>query len=104
MKRAMPFMQSLKARLDGGENPERVFERQLPFDEAHVLSEMVLGLKAAVRKLEVVEIVRLKEDGTGVVVSTSGKTPAEGEQVTPSGIPGDITPGKPAFIFVNIEE
>lgn len=108
MKRAMPFMQGLKSRLDSGESPERVFERELPFDEAQVLREMVLGLKAVIKKLDAVEVIRMNENGAGEVVFASEQEDSsarrEGEQVSSEGISADITPGKPTVIFVNIEE
>lgn len=108
MKRAMPFMQALKARLESGETPERVFERQLPFNETEVLREMVLGLKSVIKKLQAVEVIRVDGAGAGeVVVSSeqgSGTTRPEGEKVSSAGITEDLAPGKPSFIFENIED
>ncbi|KAL1875957.1 hypothetical protein VTK73DRAFT_9668 [Phialemonium thermophilum] len=107
MKRAMPFMQSLKIRLEGGESPERVFERQLPFDEAQVLREMVPGLRAVIKKLEAFEIISLDENGEGkVVYSTGGQenvVKAEADKISPAAIIGEVNPGKPSFLFENVQ-
>ncbi|KAL9051082.1 MAG: hypothetical protein Q9162_006255, partial [Coniocarpon cinnabarinum] len=39
-KKAMPFVQGLKKRLESGEDTQEVFERKLRFDELEVLKEM----------------------------------------------------------------
>ncbi|KAK3944995.1 leucyl-tRNA synthetase, class Ia, archaeal/eukaryotic cytosolic [Diplogelasinospora grovesii] len=55
MKKAMPFVQDLKRRLEAGE--EGVFDsRTLGFDEVKVLEEMVPLLTATVPKLEVIKV------------------------------------------------
>lgn len=108
IKKAMPVLQGLKKRLDLGESPEKVFERKLPFKETEVLGEMIAGLRSKVPKLEVVEIVKMREDGKGEVVATGGKeelvskTAAKvGDVVEGTGV--DVTPGDPTFAFVNVE-
>lgn len=108
MKKAMPFLQVLKKRLDSGESPQRVFERGLSFKEVDVLREMVPGLQSTVRKLDLVEVVRLREDGKGEVVFALGKDQAvskfgskEGDVV--AGVTSDVTPGNPASVFANID-
>ncbi|KAH6687483.1 leucyl-tRNA synthetase [Plectosphaerella plurivora] len=108
MKKVMPFLQNLKKRLDGGESADRVFEKESPFKEVEVLREMVPGLQSTVRKLEVVEAVRLREDGKGEVVFALGKEEAvakfgskAGDVV--DGVTSDVTPGNPASVFVNID-
>lgn len=104
MKKAMPVLQSLKKRLDAGENPGRVFEKQLPFKEVDVLREMVPGLRSTVRKLEIVEVIRLRDDGKGEVAFSAGiqgDASREGEVV--DGFGSDVTPGSPASAFVNVE-
>jgi leucyl-tRNA synthetase len=84
MKKAMPFVQLLKRRIDGGEAADSVFERKLGFEEEYVLGEMVPGLKVTVTKLKVVEIVVVKgQDGL----------PASAAQAEP---------GSPTFEFVNV--
>lgn len=95
MKKAMPFVQTLKKRLIGNkEDPKTVFERKLPFDEFAVLSEMVLGLKRVTGAKEI-EIVAVEEGGqTGTVVGT-------GE--TREGLNAEAAvPGQPTFEFINI--
>ncbi|CAI6085325.1 unnamed protein product [Clonostachys chloroleuca] len=107
MKKAMPLLQHLKKRLESGEPPERVFERQLPFSETDVLREMVPGLRAGVRKLEVVEIVRLRDDGKADVAFVGadeqflGAASKVGDVV--DGLSLEVAPGTPAVFFGNIE-
>ncbi|KAK3693994.1 leucyl-tRNA synthetase [Podospora appendiculata] len=104
LKKAMPFLQGLKKRLDMGESPDRVFEKQLPFNEVDVLREMVPGLQSMVKKLEVLEVVRLRDDGKGEVVFATGKqeiADRKGEVV--EWAVADVVPGNPAFVFVNVE-
>ncbi|KAK0709525.1 hypothetical protein B0T26DRAFT_678928 [Lasiosphaeria miniovina] len=57
MKKAMPFIQDLKHKLETGSSQESVFDRALFFDERHVLEEMVLLLKSTVPKLREVNII-----------------------------------------------
>jgi leucyl-tRNA synthetase len=97
MKKAMPFVQTLKKRLiQGKEAPETVFERKLPFDEFAVLSEMLDGLKRTTGCREI-EIVAVDEGGkTGTVVGTGEKR--EGLQAE------NAIPGQPTFNFANIAE
>jgi leucyl-tRNA synthetase len=84
MKKAMPFVQSLKRKIDNGEGVESVFERKLGFEEEYVLGEMVPGLKATVTKLKVVEIVVVKgQEGL-------------------SNQAAQAEPGNPAFEFTNV--
>ncbi|KAF2432050.1 leucyl-tRNA synthetase [Tothia fuscella] len=85
MKKAMPFVQALKRRLDNGERGEEVFERKLAFEEEKVLREMISGLKVTVTKLKEVEIV-VVEDGK------EGLPPAAAQ----------AEPGSPSFEFVNV--
>ncbi|KGO38378.1 Aminoacyl-tRNA synthetase, class 1a, anticodon-binding [Penicillium expansum] len=96
MKKAMPFVQSLKRRLvNGGESPATVFDRKLPFDEFAVLSEMVGGLKRTSGFKEI-ELIAVDEGGkTGEVIGTGEKR---------EGLSGEnAVPGTPTFQFVNIE-
>ncbi|KAJ5505440.1 Aminoacyl-tRNA synthetase class 1a anticodon-binding [Penicillium expansum] len=96
MKKAMPFVQSLKRRLvNGGESPAAVFDRKLPFDEFAVLSEMVGGLKRTSGFKEI-ELIAVDEGGkTGEVIGTGEKR---------EGLSGEnAVPGTPTFQFVNIE-
>ncbi|KAK4865260.1 hypothetical protein LT330_001883 [Penicillium expansum] len=96
MKKAMPFVQSLKRRLvNAGESPATVFDRKLPFDEFAVLSEMVGGLKRTSGFKEI-ELIAVDEGGkTGEVIGTGEKR---------EGLSGEnAVPGTPTFQFVNVE-
>lgn len=96
MKKAMPFVQTLKKRLvQGREQPEAVFERKLPFDEFAILGQMVGNLKRITGAREI-EVVAVDEGGkTGEVLGTGEKR---------EGIPGEnAVPGQPTFQFANIE-
>jgi leucyl-tRNA synthetase len=84
MKKAMPFVQLLKRKLDAGESKEAVFERKLGFQEREVLEEMVPGMKTTVTKLKIVEI---------VVVDGQTGLPAQA---------ASAEPGSPSFEFVNV--
>ena len=97
MKKAMPFVQSLKRRLvQSKETPETVFERKLPFDEFAVLGEM-LGTIKRTTGCKVIEVVAVDEGGkTGEVVGTGEMR--ENLQAE------NAVPGQPAFHFANIAE
>ncbi|KAJ9299758.1 hypothetical protein DTO271G3_2642 [Paecilomyces variotii] len=97
MKKAMPFVQTLKRRLiQAKEAPEIVFERKLPFDEFAVLQEMAGSIKKTIGCKEL-EIIAVDEGGkTGEVVGTGEKR--EGLSAE------NAVPGQPSFQFVNIEE
>lgn len=88
MKKAMPFVQLLKKRLDAGETAGNVFDRKLPFDEVTVLQEMVRGLKVTVPKLKEVEIVVVEE-----VVAGDKELPPQASSAEP---------GQPTFAFGNV--
>lgn len=98
MKKAMPFVQNLKKRLESGEGKGKVLNRDLGFDEVQVLKEMVPGLKATVVKLKQVNMIFVVEGKkTGLKIS-GGKY----EEV--SDLPGISTtaePGSPSFEFSN---
>ncbi|PGH00479.1 leucine-tRNA ligase [Polytolypa hystricis UAMH7299] len=104
MKKAMPFVQGLKKRLDHGEKAERVFEQRMPFDEVEVLKEMVPGLKATIRKLEIVQIIRVKEgEENGEVAFNSDTESAKvGEKIPLAGAGANAVPGQPGFAFANV--
>jgi len=105
MKKAMPFAQGLKKRLQNGEKEELVFERKLAFDEVSVLGKMVPGLKKAAG-LKVVVVVRVDEAGgkeggkKGVVIGDAGE---EGEviEALPQ-VAEQAVPGIPTFLFENV--
>ncbi|OGM49960.1 leucyl-tRNA synthetase [Aspergillus bombycis] len=97
MKKAMPFVQTLKRRLiQSREEPETVFSRKLPFDEFAVLKEMLVNLQKTTG-CKVIEIIAVEEGGkTGEVVGSGEKR----EGLTAE----NAVPGQPTFQFTNIEE
>lgn len=105
MKRAMPFIQELKKRLDAKEPSDKVFDRKLPFDEAKVLEEMVPYLKATVKKCAQVEVVKIEgEEGKKkgvVVVAAEGKKVGEEVEGLPQSAEQAV-PGRPTFFFTNV--
>ncbi|KAF2498101.1 leucyl-tRNA synthetase [Lophium mytilinum] len=99
-KKAMPFINGLKRRLDNGEAAESVLNRKLEFDELDTLKAMVPGLKQTIRHCKIVEIVSVNEGGqSGTVVV------GEGEEEKREGLPQNAAgaePGSPNFLFENI--
>lgn len=102
MKKAMPFVQALKKRLDRGEEAQTVFERKLAFDEVGTLREMRKGLKRTTGCV-VVEIVAVEEGGKGGVVVGENREEAERREGLP-GMAESAVPGGPAFHFENVRE
>ncbi|KAL9089126.1 MAG: hypothetical protein Q9165_005939 [Trypethelium subeluteriae] len=103
-KKAMPFVQGLKKRLEAGEEEEKVFGRELGFEEVAVLKEMVPGLRQTVMRCQRVEVVRVSEGGKkGQVVAGSGKGVEIGRAVEelPAVAEGAV-PGGPTFDFENV--
>jgi leucyl-tRNA synthetase len=96
MKKAMPFVQTIKKRLDNGESKESVLERKLAFDEVTVLKEMVPGLKSTVPKLKDVQIVLVEDGGKAGVTVDGKKVEGLGQQAA------FAEPGQPSFEFSNI--
>ncbi|KAG9778317.1 Leucine-tRNA ligase, cytoplasmic [Exophiala dermatitidis] len=87
MKKAMPFVQTLKKRLVvNKESPTAVFERKLPFDEVAILNEMKKGL--------------IKTTGCKEVVIT---TVTEENKGSLAPMAEHAVPGQPTFLFENIE-
>ncbi|KAI9741373.1 MAG: 2-isopropylmalate synthase [Cirrosporium novae-zelandiae] len=99
MKKAMPFVQSLKKRLYAGEKPSVVFDRKLAFDEVATLKEMAAGLKRTTG-CKAIDIISVEEGGkTGTVVS------GEGEGQRREGLPQmaeGALPGQPTYNFENV--
>lgn len=83
MKKAMPFVQSLKRRL-ANEPPKTVFERKLVFDEVETLKQVLPALRknTGCQQIDV------------VVVEECGKSL--------SSIAENAEPGNPKFEFENI--
>lgn len=101
-KKAMPFVNNLKRRLESGEKQTDVFERKLLFDELNVLTEMVPGLQQTVQKCAVVEIVSIKEGATkGIVVGGSDASAGEERTDLPPQAETAV-PGAPTFNFENV--
>ena len=96
LKKSMPFIQTLKKRIDGGEDAAAVFNRKLSFDEMATLEAMVPGLKQMVIKLQDVVIVSVKPG------ATAGEVYKTGAVVDPLPQPAAAsTPGNPSFFFEN---
>ncbi|KAF2655944.1 leucyl-tRNA synthetase-like protein [Lophiostoma macrostomum CBS 122681] len=104
-KKAMPFINALKRRLDAGESADVVLNRQLAFNELDVLRAMVPGLKQTVQKCVAVEIVSVADgaDGkkTGYVVNEDGSKGEEKSELGPGA--SSAEPGSPGFAFENLE-
>lgn len=98
MKKAMPFIQNLKKRLEGGEEKTKVFDRDLGFDELEVLKEMVPGLQATVMKLKRVDIVLVEEGAKSGVKLSDGKE-EKLRELPPQATSAE--PGSPSFEFSN---
>lgn len=101
-KKAMPFINGLKRRLDNGESVDKVLNRQLPFDELVTLRAMVPGLKQTVQKCVAVEIVSVEEGGkSGTVINEDGSTGEKKSELPPHA--SSAEPGSPSFAFENVE-
>jgi len=101
-KKAMPFINGLKRRLDAGEPPHDVLERKLAFDELATLRAMIPGLKQTVNKCVAVEIVSVAEGGqTGTVILEDGSEGEAKSELPPNAAQAE--PGSPTFAFENVE-
>jgi leucyl-tRNA synthetase len=99
----MPFINGLKRRLDNGESPDTVLNRQLAFDELATLRAMIPGLKQTIQKCVAVEIINVDEGGkTGTVIKEDGSEGEKREQLAPTA--GSAEPGSPSFAFANVEQ
>jgi leucyl-tRNA synthetase len=97
-KKAMPFVNALKRRLDAGEAKEVVLNRELAFDELSTLRAMIPGLMVTIQKCEGVEIVTVAEGGKEGIVDGSGEVRKE---LPPAALGAE--PGSPGFAFENVE-
>ncbi|KAM6488588.1 hypothetical protein HDV62DRAFT_32565 [Trichoderma sp. SZMC 28011] len=97
MKKAMPFVQSLKKRLQAGEPASVVLEQKLAFDEKETLSQMLAGLKRT-SGLSVLDVLVVEEGGKKGVQLEDGK---EVEISVP--VAENAVPGQPTFFFENVE-
>jgi leucyl-tRNA synthetase len=101
-KKAMPFINALKRRLDGGESQDAVLNRDLGFDELVTLRAMVPGLKQTVQKCVEVEIISVSEGGKeGVVINEDGSKGEVKTELLPQAASAE--PGSPSFAFENVE-
>lgn len=102
-KKAMPFINGLKRRMDQGESKEAVLNRTLAFDELSTLRAMVPGLKQTVQKCVAVEIISVAEGGReGVVIKEDGGHGEARSELPPAAASAE--PGSPSFAFENVEE
>lgn len=97
LKKAMPFVQGLKKRLTTAttgsstpESPESVLQRNLPFDEEHILNAMLPILRKNTGCVDV-EIVAVKEEAQ--LEKNGGPLPNLAEAAVP---------GSPSFHFENV--
>ncbi|KAF4452476.1 leucyl-tRNA synthetase, cytoplasmic [Fusarium austroafricanum] len=97
MKKAMPFVQNLKRRLQAGEPASAVLEQKLAFDEKETLLQMVSGLKRT-SGLVACHIISVEEG------SKKGISLGDGKEVDIS-VPAaeHAVPGQPTFHFENVE-
>ena len=97
MKKAMPFIQSLKKRLQSGEPEGVVLEQKLSFDEKETLAQMVPGLTRSAG-LVACDVLVVEEGGK------KGVNLADGKEVDIS-MPAaeNAVPGVPTFFFENAE-
>jgi leucyl-tRNA synthetase len=101
-KKAMPFINGLKRRLDNGEPKESVLNRELAFDELNTLRSMIPGLKQTIQKCVDVEIITVAEGGKeGVVTKEDGTKGEERKELPPTAASAE--PGSPSFAFENVE-
>jgi len=99
MKKAMPFVHTLKKRLASGEKPQTVFDRKLAFDELDTLKEMVAGLKRTTG-CKLIDIIAVEEGGkAGRLVNVEGS--GERREGLPPFAEAAV-PGNPTFHFENI--
>jgi leucyl-tRNA synthetase len=101
LKRAMPFIQDLKRRLEesGESTPNAVLDRTLGFDEVEVLKEMVPVLKSTVPKLKGVNVIVVDDErGQNEASSNAG-----GDRVMEvSQVASSAEPGNPSLEFFNV--
>ncbi|KAL8335502.1 hypothetical protein RB598_009606 [Gaeumannomyces tritici] len=98
MKKAMPFVQALKRRLQAGENASAVLERKLAFDEQTTLLAMVPGLKRTAGCVSVDVVAVTEGSKKGKLLSDDSKM----VDVTAQAADGAV-PGQPTFFFENVE-
>jgi leucyl-tRNA synthetase len=96
-KKAMPFVQSLKRRLQSGEKASVVLDAKLPFDEGKTLVSMVPGLKRTAG-LAAAQIVAVEEGSKkGRDLTDEGR---EVDLAAPQA--ENAVPLQPTFFFENV--
>lgn len=101
MKRAMPFISTLKQRLSK-ESPDVVFNRELNFDEVETIKSTIESIKSAPSNVKVdsIQIISFKNS------AKVGKDAFTGEEVTLPAV-GKIVdsavPGQPGILIHNVE-
>lgn len=97
MKKAMPFVQGLKRRLQSGEAASVVLEQKLAFDEKQTLQQMVPSLKRGAGLADI-ELLAVEEGGKKGTSMLDGKTVEINNVLAENAVPG-----LPTFVFENIE-
>ena len=100
-KKAVPFVQGLKRRLQQGEASDAVFNRKMPFEEGQVLAQMEKGLKRMLgcQIIEVVEVIDGGESGKKGILRVGDAAGAERELRPEADF---AVPGQPSCKFENI--
>ncbi|GAB0135242.1 hypothetical protein EsDP_00003587 [Epichloe bromicola] len=96
MKKAMPFVQNLKRRLQAGEPASAVLQQKLVFDEKETLAQMLPGLKKTAGLVEC-DVLNVEEGGKKGVNLVDGK---EVDVTVP--LAENAVPGVPTFFFENV--
>lgn len=97
MKKAMPFVQGLKKRLQAGEAAEAVLEQKLAFDEGETLRQMMAGLSRT-SGLVACAVVVVEEGGKRGVDTADGRAVEVAQAIAEHAVPG-----APTFFFENVE-
>ncbi len=87
-KKAMPFVQNLKKRLQTEESSAKVLERKLPFDEPKTLLAMLPGIKRTSGFQQVTVIECQEGSKTGKNLTEGGKEVVITAPVAESAVPG----------------
>ncbi|PHH86640.1 hypothetical protein CDD83_9937 [Cordyceps sp. RAO-2017] len=98
MKKAMPFVQGLKKRLQSGEPASVVLEQKLAFDERETLGQMVPGL-CRTAGLVACQVVMVEEGGKKGTDVATGQEVAIGASLAAE----NAVPGLPTFFLENVE-
>ncbi|KAI1873563.1 hypothetical protein JX265_005185 [Neoarthrinium moseri] len=100
MKKAMPFVQAIKRRLQSGEPADKVLERKLAFDELAILRQMIPGLKKTAG-LKAIDLVKVEEGGKKGKVVGGDAEGLDKPELPP--MAENAVPGSPSFALENVE-